>query len=471
MENNIIRAGFKNTIFVLVSQTTTFVLGVAKNLILPIALGITNFGYWQVYLLYSSYVMILDLGFSDGINLRYGKYNYDDLPRQTFKSSIRLYIIIQFIFVLVTALIIFFEPDINKRIAMLWVSINIPIFGLTTVLISILHTTNRMKKYSFYIMVDKVIMIIAIIAILLFSIKNFYLVIIADTFSRLIALGLLIYTCRDFVIGKCDIKGLGFAETKQNIKVGVVLLIAYFLNFFVLGFGRLIVERFEPVDVYSVYSFSMSTMYLVLVFVTAIGIVIYPTLNRLNTERFSLYFIELNKLLGIVVYILLISYYPLKLFVINYMSDFIGIFEYLPFIYAAIFVQSKMLILINPYYKLLREEKAMLKANILGLVTAIIFIAISYVIWQSVLLIAVSTLIAILIRLYMSELYIKSKLKIEGNLNILVELAGLILFIFFSYFNNLYIGIFGYFVFVVLYTISNFNTLLKFKKYFLNKEK
>ncbi len=471
MENNIIKAGFKNTIFVLISQISTFILGVAKNLILPIALGVTNFGYWQVYLMYLAYIMIFDLGFSDGIYLRYGKYSYDNLPKNTFKSSIRLYTLIQIVFMFVTALIIFFEPDVNKRVALLWVSFNIPIMGLTTVLFSILQTTNKMKKYSFFIVLDKLILIIAIFFILLFSIKNFYVVIVVDTFSKLVALGLLIYTCRDIVVGKCNIRGLGLDETKQNIKVGVVLLIANFLNFFVLGFGRLIVERFETVDVYSVYSFSMSTMYLVLVFVTAIGLVIYPTLNRLNTERFSIYFMELNKLLGIVVYILLISYYPLKLFIINYMNDYIGIFEYLPFIYAAIFVQSKMLILINPYYKLLREEKAMLKANVIGLITAIIFIAISYVIWQSVLLIAVSTLIAILIRLYMSELYIKEKLKIEGNLNIIVELSGLVLFIFFSYLNNSYIGILGYSIFVVFYTIGNFNTLLKFKKYFLNKSK
>lgn len=466
MENHIIKSGLKNTFFVVIAQSVSFVLGIAKNLILPIILGVTNFGYWQVYLLYVSYVGLFALGFNDGIYLRYGKYNYQDLPKEKFRSSIKSFIIIQLIITVLVSFIILLEPDPNKQVSMLWASINIPISGFSGVLIYVLQATNQLKKYSFYTVLDKIIMLLIIVIMLILKSDKFILVIVADTFSRFIVLGLLVFSCKDLIFGPgCELK-TAYKETYQNISVGIKLMLANLAGMLVLGFGRFIVERFETVEVYGTYSFAISTMNLVLVFVSAIGLVIYPTLSRLEENRYSKYFVELNKILCILVFGMLIAYFPLRIFISSAMKGYSQIFEYLPIVFAIVFIQTKMQILINPYYKLLREEKAMLRANTAGLIMAAILILSSYFINKSVLMIALGTFLAMGLRLYLSEIYLKKVLEINRNSNILFELIGISIFILFSYQNNIVFGFWGYFAFVGMYAISHIKTMNRFLKYF-----
>ncbi len=53
-------------------------------LIVPKFIGVTEYGYWQLYIFYTNYVGVLHFGWLDGIYLRYGGYHYRDLDRPTF---------------------------------------------------------------------------------------------------------------------------------------------------------------------------------------------------------------------------------------------------------------------------------------------------------------------------------------------------------------------------------------------------
>ncbi|WP_168733792.1 lipopolysaccharide biosynthesis protein [Metabacillus sediminilitoris] len=465
MENEVIKSGLKNSIIVVITQSVSLVLGILKILILPIMLGTTNFGYWQVYLLYISYVGVFTLGFNDGIYLRYGKYNYQDLPKKVFRSSIRVFISIQICIMLIVSLLILLEPDIEKQKALLWASINIPITGLSGVLIYILQVTNQIKKYSIYTILDKIIVLLIIILLFIFKTDQYILVVIVDTFSKVIVLAIMCYSCKDILYGKGINIKTAYKELFENISVGIKLMLANLAGMLVLGFGRFIIERFENVEVYGTYSFALSTINLLLVFISAVGLVIYPTLNRLEEKRYSKYFVELNNIMVIIVFGLLIFYFPLYVFISRVMNEYVQIFEYLPIIFAIIFIQSKMQILINPYYKLLRQEKAMLRANIVGVIIAILIIVPSYLINKSVLMVAIGTFLAMGIRLYLSEIYLKKILSINYKSNIIVEIFGIIIFIFFAYQSNLLIGFFGYLIVFCICLIRNIKTVNQFIRY------
>lgn len=469
MKNNVIKTGFKNTIYVVAAQSISLLLGIARTLLLPLLLGITNFGYWQVYLLYMSYVGIFALGFNDGIYLKYGKYEYDELPKETFRSSIRLFIVFQIVIMLLVSTVIMFEPDSSKQLSMLWASINIPIAGLTGVLTYVLQITNQLKKYSFYTILDKITVLIIIVGVFLLKLDNFLIIIIADTLSRVLVLGLMINSCKDIIFGKGIRYQFAFKEIIENVRIGIKLMLANFAGMLVLGFGRFLVERTASVEEYGIYSFAISTMNLVLVLITAIGLVIYPTLNRLDKNNYPNYFTKLNKVLVIIIFGLLVSLFPLKIFISRFMADYVGIFSYLSIIFAIIFVQSKMQILINPYYKLLRKESMMLRANLVGVVIAIILIAPMYILIKSVTMVAIGTLLAMLIRLYLSEVYLKKEQGISGNKNIVLELAGLSLFIIFGFIDNLYLGLIGHLLIYSLFLLKQSNEIKELAKYVLRR--
>lgn len=467
MDDRVIKTGIKNTIYVVGAQSINLLLGIARTLILPILLGLTNFGYWQVYLLYMSYVGIFSLGYNDGIYLRYGKYEYEDLPKEIFRSSIRIFIIIQLVIMLVTSTFIISEPDSSKQLSIFWASLNIPIAGLTGVLIHVLQITNQLKKYSFYTILDKVAVLIIIITMLSLKIDNFIIIIVADTLSRVLVLGLMMNSCREIIFGKGSGPNLAFKETFENIRVGIKLMIANFAGMLVLGFGRFLIERTESIETYGTYSFAVSTMNLVLVLITAVGLVIYPTLNRLDKSNYSSYFIKLNQILVVFGFGLLIVMFPLKIFIISFMPEYVDIFKYLSIIFAIIFVQSKMQILINPYYKLLRKENMMLNANLVGVIIAAMFIIPLYMMTKSVTMVAIGTLIAMMIRLYLSEISLKKEQGIANNRNIIIEVLGLFIFINCGLLDNIYLGLTGYFIIYLLFILFHLKELKGLFKIFL----
>jgi len=460
-KDQIIKSGLRNIVIVVFAQAMSLVLGVVKILCLPLILGVTNNGYWQIYLLYLSYAGIFALGFNDGIYLRYGKYNYEDLPKQLFRSSIKTFLVLQLVITIIVSLFVLLEADVEKKKAMMWASINIPIVGLSGILLYTLQATNQLKKYSFYNTLDKIIVLLLISIIYFFRIDQYTFIIIADTFSKIIVLLFMSYSCKEILFGKGSRLTLAYTELVENISVGIKLLLANLTGMLVLGFGRFIVERFESVEAYSSYSLALSTINLLVIFISAIGLVIYPTLNRLDKTLYSKYFVDLNKLIIILAFGMLIFYFPLYIFINKVMKEYVIIFEYLPIVFAIVFIQFKMQILINPYYKLLREEKAMLKANIVGLLFAVFIITPLYYMSKSVLMVAVGTLLAMTIRLYLSELYI-SKILNTHKSNILVELLGIVIFILFSYQSNILFGFLGYLTVFLVFFISHIKIIKKY---------
>ncbi|WP_162848611.1 oligosaccharide flippase family protein [Paenibacillus nanensis] len=465
MDKQVIKRGIVNTIYVIGAQSVSFLLSIARTLMLPMLLGVTNFGYWSVYLLYMSYAGVLALGYNDGIYLKYGKYSYQDLPKKNFRSGLRLFILLQFVITMLVCIFLLFETNSDKQLALYWVAMNIPIAGLTGVFIYVLQITNQLKRYSFYSVLDKAIVLLAITVVFFLKIDNYLIIIIADTISRLVVLILLTITCRQLVFGKSEGSKAALKELSDNIRVGIKLMAANFSGMLVLGLGRFIIERFESVEVYSKYSFALSTTNLVLVFVSAVGLVVYPTLNRLEEKKIPIYFSQFNRILSIIMFALLIVFFPLKIFIDIYIPDYNSIFNYLPIVFSIVLIQTKMQILINPFYKVLRKENAMLIANITGLLISIISIIPLYLINQSVTMIAFGTMVAMSIRLYSSELYLRKIQNIKIDLsNMITEITGVIIFIVCAYCSNVTLGFLFFFLIYSVYLLTQIKNIGLFLK-------
>ena len=78
-----------NALSFLISALTTFVV--------PKLLGATNYGYWQLYLFYVSYIGIFHFGWNDGIYLRYGGSNYNDLDKDSLYEQFCIELTINYI--------------------------------------------------------------------------------------------------------------------------------------------------------------------------------------------------------------------------------------------------------------------------------------------------------------------------------------------------------------------------------------
>ena len=57
------------------------------SLVVPKILGVEEFAYWQLFLLYISYVALFHLGLNDGVYLVNGGKTYDEMDRGSSRAS------------------------------------------------------------------------------------------------------------------------------------------------------------------------------------------------------------------------------------------------------------------------------------------------------------------------------------------------------------------------------------------------
>ena len=71
----------KNFSYSLTSNLISLIISTLVVLVIPRIIGVEDYGFWQLYLFYSSYIGFLHFGWNDGIYLRYGGEEYDDLDK------------------------------------------------------------------------------------------------------------------------------------------------------------------------------------------------------------------------------------------------------------------------------------------------------------------------------------------------------------------------------------------------------
>lgn len=80
----------KNFSYTVISNLISLIISSVVLLWVPNELSKSDYGYWQLYILYAGYVGYLSLGWTDGIYLRYGGVEYKHIRRDLFSSQFLL---------------------------------------------------------------------------------------------------------------------------------------------------------------------------------------------------------------------------------------------------------------------------------------------------------------------------------------------------------------------------------------------
>jgi O-antigen/teichoic acid export membrane protein len=468
-DNNIYKTGIENVKYSVISQGIYSLLSIVTVFILPRAMGITQFGYWQVYLFYVGYVVLFCFGFGDGLYLRYGNYDYNQLPFEKIRSAMRIFSVVITIITLILFALSFFEKDPYKVFAFCTTSLNLIILGISNTLLVVLQFTNRIKLYSILVIANKALFVACIIVMMLMKRVDFRLIIAVDIATKLLLLGINIYKLKELFVGKALTFSVGIREYADSVIVGIKLVIAYIISSLILGMGRFIVERFMPINTYSVYSFATTITAFILLFIAAFSLSLYPLLRRVSKDKLPTYYVNLNKLICTLLFILLVGYYPLYYLIKFQFSSFKGVFEYFYLLFIITVVQSKMQFLINTYYKTLREERAMLVASLAAVAGALIVIIPAFYYTRSILVIVIGTTAILILQCYISEIYLKKKMAINNYWNIAAELLLMGVFILGVLLENKLLGFLIYAAFVTGYMVLNRKILFTYTKLIINQ--
>lgn len=458
MEKEFIKKIRNSTILVIISQLIVLISSVVKNLIIPYILeNVEMYALWQIYIFYLSYILIFTMGFNDGLYLKYAGKSENCLEKTRVKNSIKLQMIFMTIVTIVLVIVLLLMPSFDKKSIYILIMINLMPLANTDVFLRIFQSKFEMKKYSFFVTIDKIAFIIAILILCFIPQINEYHIIISDILIKLMICVFLTIKNRQYWTGKIIKIKIAFWEWIDSCKAGIFVLISSYLLILTTGIGRILIEGFGNLKDYAMYSFSISISSIIIVLINAVGTVLLPALRNIETKKYNNMIRTLNIFLITIIPLILLSYYILEVFINIFLIQYSMALNYLIFTICMVIVKCFTTLIYTPIMKSLRLEKKSLKNNLTSLVIfAIIFIPL-YIITREPILIAIGTLIVSYIELLLDKRTVEKVCKVNKNYFAIIIGIMLLTFIILQY-NSLKI------ICIIVQIVSFIIIILKYHK-------
>lgn len=435
--NSKARNFLKNFSYTLSSNLISLIISTLVVLVVPKLIGVEKYGYWQLYLFYTSYIGFMHLGWIDGIYLRYGGKDYAELDKKVFFSQFYMLFFTQ----VIMAVVIFVLGEIlqvtgDKLFIFQMTGICLVISNMRYMLIFILQGTNRIKEYAFTTMLDRVIYAGLIVLFLVFGVRDYKLMIVADLIGKLISFFYSVYCCKEIVFQKLSSFYLTTTEMIKNISVGIKLMFSNIASALVIGAVRFGIERSWDIATFGKVSLTLTISNLMMLFINAIGVIMYPILRRTDEKKLPGFYLTMRNILMVVMFGFLIFYHPIRVVLTAWLPQYTESLVFMALIFPLSVYEGTMALLVNTYLKTLRKEKVMMLINMVTLALSIVMTIVTTIVLKNLNLAVISILILIIFRFILAEYYLKKLMKLNLRKDTVLELVLTIIFISTGWFIN-----------------------------------
>lgn len=449
-----------------VSLANFLSLGVSllTSFILPLFLSVKEYGYWQLFVMYSGYVGFFAFGFNDGVHLHYAGENYDKEIFPKFSAFRKMLSWITIVETLVFGgIILFLSEDNNDRYLILLLTVlNIIPVIINGYFTYINQSTMRFKQYSRASILERIIFLALMLVMLIAGSRNTVQYIIAYTFSRYFVIAYNFFSSREiFVTPALSLRPLK-KEIIRNFRNGFALMIAGILNGSIIVVSRIVVESRFGIEEFGMFSFALHTLVVASQFITAIASVFYPILKRSSQYELKEIYCNFDRVTTILSAILLISYYAAALLINLMYHRYIAVLNYLFVVYPLFIFQCKSNLLIINIFKVHESTKKLILTNLLAIIINIICVAAAYTVFQSVSAIAVATLIGYILWYYICQIIVCREENWDMRVDMFSDVLITLAFILTNHFSNklmrnefkqILVGLFIYLIFLGLLTL------------------
>jgi O-antigen/teichoic acid export membrane protein len=462
----------KNFSYAISSNLISLVISTLIVLVVPKILGLEEYGYWQLYLFYSSYVGFLHFGWSDGIYLRYGGEDYSNLDKKVFTSQFYLMFVFQsFIALMIVILSIFLLNNSDRMFIFAMVALNTIVVNVLSILLLTLQATNRIKAYAQINIISRVSYVSFIILLLLMGSRDYKLMIIADIVGKSLSLITAVYLCREIIGFRLITLKEGVKESLENIGVGINLMFANIASMLIIGVVRLGIEYGWDVTTFGKVSLTLSVSNMLMIFINATGIVIFPLLKKIHEKSLSNIYMVTRDILMIILFSILLLYFPMIYVLSKWLPNFADNLIFMALLFPISIYEGKMGLLINTYLKALRKERYILKVNLLVLSLSFVLTIVTTIILKNLNLAILTIFITISFRSILAEIYLSKIIDIKVIKDLGYELILSLLFILIGWYLEFAVGFVVYLAALIIYTFikrkeiqTSLNILTKYLK-------
>lgn len=425
---------FENFSVAIVSQSVGFLMSVVTSLLVPKVLGITDFGYWQLFIFYTSYAGFFHFGLNDGFYLLESGQTRETIDKREVKSQFLVCLSIQLIVSLLIVLTTFFTSlEESRQFIILLVSVFLILNNSSLFLGYTFQALNETKLYSFSVMIDKIIFLVPLVSMLILGVSDFRPYIVFYVASKAFSLGYCLNKAKKFIRSHSYSFSVSLRNAFKYIKVGIILMLSGICSSLILGVARFAIDYRWGIDTFGEVSLALSIMTFFLAFVTQASMVLFPALKHTtNSESLNLYE-PLETLTGLVFPIVYLFYFPVSFFVSIWLPQYSNSILWLAIFLPACVFDGKMNLCSITYFKVIRKERVMLAVNLISMLLSLLLVALATFVFCSLVLVLLAALYSIFFRAAISEIYLEHVLSTPKSKRLISELVLAVAFLLFVF--------------------------------------
>lgn len=427
--NKTVKNILKNFTYTLFSNLISLLISVILLLFVPKLIGVRDYGYWQLYLFFGTYLGILHFGWADGIYLRYGGIQYNKIDKKLFHSQFYMFVLLQLIVSMGVFTYSFYIKDVGEAYIAKMLAIGLVLLNVRSLILYILQDTARIKDYSVITISDRVIYASSLIIFLMIGYRSFEVLIFSDLLGKIISLVYSLYLIKDIVIQPISTFFFSFREMFENMSVGIKLLFANFASLLILGVVRYGIQHFWGIEIFGKISLTLSVSNLLMTFITAVGLVLFPFLRRMSRDRLNNIYLDIRHLLMVGMFIALFIYYPINYLLPLWLPKYKDALIYISVLFPMCIYDGKFELLINTFMKTLRMERSLLLVNVASVLFSIVMTLGNIVLFKNLDIMMFSIIVILFFRSTVAELILAKQLKIKVINEIIFETILVVAFI------------------------------------------
>lgn len=466
----------KNVLLVILSNGVKLLSSIATIFLLPLIFTQQDYGFYKLFLLYTSYVGFFHFGFIDGIYLYYGGKSYEELERSKFALYTKFLTITQLIIAL-GVFIFSFTMKGDRQLIMMLVSANVIVLNLTSYYQFISQITGRFKEFAIRNILLTVFNLTLIFVFLFASINNYLLFILLTLIINILLLLWYVFTYKDITFTKSDKLKIEFANIKLMFKLGIPLLLSNLVVMFMANLPKQFIEIVYPIEAYpaifSNFSFAFTLVGFTSIFSTAISLVLYPTLKNSNKDTFKNSYDNFENIILVLIFLAITAYYPLSFIITRYIPEYTDSLKIFFILCPGIALTSSISVVKHNYYKTLNKNISFLFVGLISIVLLVLSMVFTYfLICTEVIYIAVVSVTVQFVFYMFSDVILQKELGIVKYKKILYLMLASIVFYSMAFISNQFYSMLLYFVLIVIVTtLFYFKDIKRLIKYFKTKEK
>lgn len=421
----------KNIAYSFSANVISLCISIFMVMFVPKFLSVDDYGLWQLFLFYFSYLGFLHFGWEDGIYLRYAGKRFEELDRKTFAGQFYSIVALQIaLALLITVLSPVIVTNPVKKTALLCAVWLAPFVNFNNLCNFIMQITNRIRDYAKFLLTERIVFFLGVVFFLLVLHQNtFRYMYYAKVFSMAGITLVGIYLCRSLLQPHFYPLKQVVGEAEENLRVGIKLLGANIAGLLIIGIVRYGISMGWDVATFGKVSLTLGISNFLMVFISSVSIVFFPIIKRMDEGKRAGAYKTIRSSLDILLFAALIGYYPMKCILAWWLPKYADSLIYMSVLFPVCVFESKVTLLINTYLKSMRREFLMLEINVVSVVFSLIVTIVTVGIWHNLDAAVFSIVLAYAFRCMLAEYHVTKILGLDLKMDMLEDFLMCSIFI------------------------------------------